>query len=144
VAVCRCIYRERFASALVNMGEVLSKAVAALYRQGCIEPNQEFAARLCMEEALVNAIKHGNKADPERKVSLEIAEEGDLCRIVVRDEGPGFDPESVMMPDCEQEGGRGICIIRHYMDHVEFDVAERSLIMLFRRKHLGKGAEPDE
>ncbi len=140
VATCKCIFEEDFASTLEAMGEVLNHAVAALREHDCIESGQEFAARLCLEEALVNAIKHGNKNDQDRRVRLAISKEGDTCRVAVQDEGEGFEPDKVVVPDCEQESGRGICIICHYMDHVEFDPAQHSLIMQFRQKSLGKGA----
>jgi len=52
----------------------------------------------------------------------------------VRDEGEGFNAEDIELPDCEQLGGRGICLIRHFMDHVEFNEAEHCLEMRFSRK----------
>ena len=135
----KCIFDQDFASTLPAMGEVLLAALAALREHACVTDEQEFAARLCLEEALVNAVTHGNCCDESCRVRLDIEVEDDRCRIRVRDEGAGFDPRTVVLPDCEQEGGRGVCIIRHYMDHVEFEAATHCLIMEFRCNQLGKG-----
>jgi anti-sigma regulatory factor (Ser/Thr protein kinase) len=68
-----------------------------------------------------------------------MAEEGDTCRISIRDEGQGFCCDKIAVPDCRHKGGRGLCLIKHFMDHVEFDPARRSFEMAFRRKTLSKG-----
>ena len=51
----------------------------------------------------------------------------------MRDEGEGFDPNSISMPPCDQLGGRGVCLIKHYMDEVTFDHAQQCLDMVFSR-----------
>jgi serine/threonine-protein kinase RsbW len=96
---------------------------------------------LCLEEALVNAIVHGNDNKPDRTVKLEIAHDGDECRVSVADEGNGFDPQSVEMPDCNQLGGRGVCLIKHFMDEVKFNRAKHRLEMTFRRNSLSREEE---
>ena len=77
-----------------------------------------------VREAVNNAIEHGNKMDPEKKVHLGITLEKDRVLITVRDEGEGFDAESVPSPlDGEnrlKNGGRGIFFMRKFMDRVEF------------------------
>ena len=81
----------------------------------------------------MNAVVHGNKNLPERQVSIEITEQGDRCVICVRDEGEGFDPSIISMPECNQLGGRGVCLIKHYMDDVFFNGADGCLQMEFTR-----------
>lgn len=134
-----CFFNEELTSSLGDVGGVLKRAVAALIRDDWIEPEQEFYARLCLEEALVNAVTHGNASDPHKKVRLLMNREGDLCTIRVYDEGGGFMPERVYLPEPDQENGRGICLIRYCMDNVRYDRAERCLIMKMRRKALCKG-----
>ena len=98
-----------------------------------------FSIKLALEEALVNAIKHGNRGEASRQVRIEMADEGDRCRIRVWDEGQGFCCDHIQVPDCSQKGGRGLCLIKHYMDDVSFDLARNCFQMTFRRKALSKG-----
>jgi serine/threonine-protein kinase RsbW len=83
-----------------------------------------FAIRLSLDEALINAIKHGNKLDPNKKVIVEAKITPDHAEIVVEDEGPGFDRSSVPDPTCEENlerlHGRGILLMEAYMTEVEF------------------------
>ena len=104
-----------------------------------IAPEEVPCTRLCLEEALVNAIRHGNGCDARRKVSLELLGNGEYCTIRVCDEGAGFVPENVALPGSEQLGGRGICLMRHYMDHVQYNERDRCLEMKFHRKAVCKG-----
>ncbi len=122
-------FQEEFSSTIDAMGEVLNRAVQALIQQGCIPADREPCARLCLEEALVNAVEHGNLADPVRKVRVELASDDEGCRIRVYDEGNGFHPDKVKDPDPEQLGGRGICLIRHYMTDVEY-LAEKHCLQM--------------
>lgn len=116
------------------MAPVLDEAVAALLRTGCISTNEEASTRLCLEEALVNAVRHGNQCEKDRKVKIELARSGSECIIRVRDEGEGFCPEAIRLPEAEQLGGRGICLMRHYMEQVRFNPVTNCLEMKFRRK----------
>lgn len=76
-------------------------------------------------EATTNAIEHGNRLDPSLKVDVRFAIEGPLARIVVEDEGDGFDPDAVQDP-LEPENllgarGRGVFLINELADRVEWD-----------------------
>jgi serine/threonine-protein kinase RsbW len=127
-------FREEFPSTFEAMTETLDHAVDALLREGWIQPEHEPCTRLCLEEALVNAVRHGNKNEAERMVEVSLVADGDRCTIRVSDEGRGFRVDEVALPELEQMGGRGICLIRHFMEHVEFDSDANCLEMSFRRK----------
>lgn len=81
-----------------------------------------FGIRLSLEEALVNAVKHGNRLDPLKKVEIEFTVQSDRFEVRITDEGPGYIPENV--PDCKADanltrpGGRGLFLMRHYMTEV--------------------------
>jgi len=107
--------------------------LAALGAHGWVASGQDFRARLCLEEALSNAVRHGNLNDPRRNVWIELAEDHDRCRICVRDEGGAFNPEHVQMPPPDREGGRGVCLMRHYMESVAYDPETHCLQLVFRR-----------
>jgi len=83
-----------------------------------------FSIKLALEEALVNAIKHGNQLDRTKKVHITYDITADRFAISITDEGPGFDPEDVPDPmaveNLERPCGRGLLLIRHYMTDVVF------------------------
>ncbi len=81
---------------------------------------------VAVRESVINAIKHGNRHDAAKHVFVEfesaIADDEPELRIRVRDEGPGFDPETLPDPLAPENllraSGRGIFLIRNFMDHV--------------------------
>ena len=83
-----------------------------------------FSIKLALEEALVNAIKHGNQMDRAKKVRISYRINPDRFDIHIADEGQGFDPEDVPDPmaaeNLERPCGRGLLLIRHYMTEVTF------------------------
>jgi len=92
------------------------------------------AIDLALREALVNAIVHGNKRDPSKQVRVEgYALPDRQVLVVVRDEGAGFDPGGIADPtkpeNLERATGRGIFLIRQFMDEVQFRDAGREIQM---------------
>lgn len=84
-----------------------------------------FAVRLALEEALVNALKHGHGFDASKTVRVRFQVGAEEVRAEVEDEGPGFDPEEVPDP-CDPENqerscGRGLLLIRHYMTSARYE-----------------------
>lgn len=83
-----------------------------------------FAIKLTLEESLTNAVKHGNRSDPSKCVTIRYAIDEDKACFVIRDEGGGFDPNQVPDPTAPERlsipSGRGIMLMRAYMDRVEF------------------------
>ncbi|MGD1277350.1 MAG: ATP-binding protein [Tepidisphaeraceae bacterium] len=104
-------------------------------RQGFTGPSI-FAVRLALEEALANAIKHGNRLDRGKKVRVEAEVTPRQIRIVIEDEGGGFERSSVPDPttraNLEKTGGRGILLIETYMDKVRWSRGGRRLEMIRR------------
>lgn len=86
--------------------------------------DEVFKVKLVLEEALTNAMRHGNALDPAREVAVRI--EADRQKIVldVHDEGKGFDFEN--LPDPTERGyserscGRGVFLMHKFMDEVKF------------------------
>jgi len=95
-----------------------------------------FAVRLALEEAVVNAIKHGNKMDKAKKITVAYSIDAKECRIAVMDEGSGFDPSAVPDPTADENlelpHGRGLALIRAYMDEVTF--TEKGNCIAMRKK----------
>lgn len=91
------------------------------------------AIHLAMEEALVNAIRHGNRSDSTKLVHV-------LCKLAdrffwteIRDEGPGFNPDQIPDPTdperLEIPSGRGLMLMRAFMSRVEFNAAGNCVVM---------------
>ncbi|MCC6488081.1 MAG: ATP-binding protein [Candidatus Hydrogenedentes bacterium] len=131
-------------SSMDALGDTLKSALAALVERGWVESGHTFYAQLCLEEALVNAITHGNQCNECLKVRIEMTEEGEYCLIRVYDQGAGFTPERVALPNLEQLNGRGVCLIRYCMDEVSYNHEENCLEMKMRRNTLCKGGARHE
>src|SRR5437016_4182448 len=88
------------------------------------DSHSQFAIKLALEEALINAIKHGNKLDPRKKVHVEAKVTPRQAEIVIEDEGPGFDRNCVPDPTADENlckcSGRGILLIESFMDKVQW------------------------
>ena len=83
-----------------------------------------FAVRLAIEEAVVNAFRHGNRSDPAKVVFFRAAIDDARAEFEVEDQGPGFDPRLIPDPTDEDNieipSGRGVMLIRAYMTEVEY------------------------
>jgi serine/threonine-protein kinase RsbW len=103
-----------------------------------------FGVQMALEEALTNAIRHGNRMDTSKAVRLACHADDRQVEIEIADEGPGFRPEEV--PDAtapenlEKPSGRGILLMRAYMDQVEHAGAGNIVVM---RKQRLSGAAAD-
>jgi serine/threonine-protein kinase RsbW len=90
-----------------------------------INDHDVFSIKLALEEALVNAVKHGNQMDRAKKVRIAYQLHTDRFEILIGDDGPGFDPEDVPDPtafeNLERPCGRGLMLMRHYMTAVTFN-----------------------
>jgi serine/threonine-protein kinase RsbW len=84
-----------------------------------------FAIKLALEEALVNAVKHGNKLDPAKVVKVQYHVTEQRADITIEDQGPGFNPAGLPNPtddeNLEKCSGRGILLMRAYMSSVVFN-----------------------
>ena len=83
---------------------------------------------LTISESMINAIQHGNKCDPAKKATLRISSDGEAIEVIVEDQGKGFELTDVADPtDVEnllKPSGRGILIIRSFMDEVDLSRRE--------------------
>lgn len=83
-----------------------------------------FHIELALEEALVNAIKHGNQLDPMKVVRVNYVVSEVIFEIRIEDEGTGFDPTDIPDPtlpeNWERTCGRGIHLIKNFMTSVEY------------------------
>jgi serine/threonine-protein kinase RsbW len=103
---------------------------------------------VAIRESVINAIKHGNKSDATKHVFVEFETamaDGPELAIRVRDQGQGFDPETLANPlDPEnllKSSGRGIFLIRNFMDDVQLQRAPEGGMEIRMRKRVQPAAE---
>jgi serine/threonine-protein kinase RsbW len=93
-----------------------------------------FAVKLALEEAVINAIKHGNELDDTKRVTVSFSVDENRAVISVADEGNGFDPSKLPDPTAEDflmaTSGRGVALIRAYMDEVRFNDKGTEITMI--------------
>lgn len=79
---------------------------------------------VAVTEAVTNAIQHGNKYDPKKNVNVTVKTKEDTIRFVIKDEGSGFDfsklPDPTNPENIEKPHGRGIFLMRHLADTIDF------------------------
>jgi len=99
-----------------------------------------FAIKMAVEEALVNAIKHGNQMDPAKTVRVCYRVHAERFDVCITDQGPGFDPNDVPDPtapeNLERPCGRGLLLMRYYMTDVAF--ADRSSTITMHKLRTAK------
>jgi serine/threonine-protein kinase RsbW len=105
-------------------------------------PKDVFSIKLALEEALVNAIKHGNQMDRNKTVRISYSIHADRFEISITDQGPGFDPSDVPDPtaieNLERPCGRGLMLMRHYMSEVAYNERGNSVTMCKQFRTNGK------
>ena len=94
-----------------------------------IPSKYQLELRLGLQEALVNAAKHGNKLDPSKRVMVQFSITDSLYSWVITDQGSGFKPkicdchtfQDSDLPPEESENGRGLCILYQIFDQVHWN-----------------------
>jgi serine/threonine-protein kinase RsbW len=135
------IVRLEFTSAfeMLDFVQVVSDHVA---RSVGLDDDAMHWVGVAIRESVINAIKHGNKSDASKHVFVEFetATAVPELSIRVRDQGEGFDPESVANPlepeNLLKSSGRGIFLIRNFMDDVQLQRAPEGGMEIRMRKRV--------
>jgi len=126
---CSVIVESRPSALGPSCREILSALEAKGFTQDDI-----FAVHLALEEAFLNAVKHGNRMDPAKKVVIDYTVDQEKIEIRLTDEGAGFDPGRIPDPrvgeNLYRPEGRGLLLIRAYMSDVEYNERGNSLRMI--------------
>jgi len=116
--------RRHFPSTKKAINEAVREVLAVAGRCGC-DSEKHADLEIAVREALANAVIHGNGFADEKRIFVRCygKPDGSLL-ILVRDEGPGFDPDGVPDPRDEDRmhlnHGRGLLLMRELADHVEY------------------------
>ena len=137
-ALCRYIARH-----LDDVGQIQRQIVAKMEALDYTE-RDVFAVQLALDEALTNAVVHGNDSDPEKQASVSCQVTKKMVSIEIEDEGSGFCPDEVpdprLLENLEKSSGRGILLMRSYMCAVEYNTSGNRVVM---RKNRSLDREPD-
>jgi serine/threonine-protein kinase RsbW len=123
-------------SSAEHVPAVLGSVEATLAEQG-YPPKDRFAVRLALEEAVLNALHHGNRREPAKRVFIALRVNADGALAEVEDQGAGFDPTTVPDPtapeNVELPGGRGLLLMRSYMTWVRYNERGNQVTLYKRR-----------
>jgi serine/threonine-protein kinase RsbW len=91
---------------------------------------------VAITEAVNNAIQHGNKANPNKNIDIGYLSDKDHLRFSVKDEGDGFNydqlPDPTNPENIEKPNGRGVFLMKHLADHVEFEDNGSKVVLDFK------------
>ncbi|QEL20402.1 ATP-binding protein [Limnoglobus roseus] len=132
---------ETLPTELAEVRRVQSDIKDALQANGFGERDM-FHIELAMEEALVNAMKHGNQLDTDKAVQLHYTVTPEQFDVRIEDEGGGFNPDDVPDPtvpeNLERACGRGLYMIRCFMTEVRY-IGKGNVVAMTKKK-----SPPDE
>lgn len=124
-------------SDLESARKVEESLLTAVARQGYSQAAQ-FAIKLAVEEGLTNAIRHGNRGDRAKTVEVSYEVTPEQMRITITDQGVGFNLQAVPDPtadeNLEKPSGRGIMLMRAYMDEVQFNSKGNQVSLVKRNR----------
>jgi serine/threonine-protein kinase RsbW len=134
----RCVFDRSFAASNETKNEVLDALLAALRTARAVDHcHEESRMRLCLDEALVNAVMHGSKYDVAKTVRVRAFAAPDRWSVLVEDQGAGFREEDLPDPAAAEnlleESGRGVHLMRTMMDDISY-WRGGSVLLLVRRK----------
>ena len=125
-------------------GQAVQERIIGILEEQSYSPHDVFGVRLALEEALVNAIKHGNGMDPDKTVRISCNIQDDKVRIEIEDQGAGFQMEDVPDPtldeNLERPCGRGIMLIKAFMNVVEYNEVGNCVVL---EKHREEQTQED-
>lgn len=129
-------------SALADLDRLVAFVERACERAG-VDADSRFALRLAVEESFINIMQHGYGAGGG-PVAVHLQCEGDRITLVMRDQGPPFDPTTVPVPDLDADwqqravGGLGVHLMQKMMDEVRYKrIAEGENILTLVKAFRG-------
>lgn len=122
-------------SRIENIGEV-EDLINVIFEDYELSPDYYGNMLVALNEAVNNAITHGNKLDESKRVELDFNHKGDEYYFTITDEGTGFDyskiPDPTSPENIEKPDGRGIFLMSHLSDRVTFSNDGRSVELVFK------------
>ena len=119
------LFSQSFSSDL-NESASIQQQIVEIWLKNGVSDGDLPDLQLALEEGLANAVKHGNQLNPAKLVKVECQLLDDcMIRVTIEDEGAGFNPEEVPDPtdfeNLDKPSGRGIVLMRAFMDEVLYN-----------------------
>lgn len=117
--------------------QLIEKLLAALSEAGW-EGRDFFHVQMAAEEAMVNAVTHGNGGEESKRVEVEFRVSKEQAKLRFKDEGEGFCPDELPDPRSEENlemiHGRGVMLIREMMSEVSYNDCGNEVTMIKNRE----------
>ena len=111
-----------------------------------LDENDTLNLGLAVREATINAIKHGNRFDPRKNVTVTFRYSDREVEVTIEDAGGGFDPDATPDPtlpeNLQRTDGRGFLLMRAFVDSVDVQPRKRGGSVVRLVKRIGKHPEP--
>ena len=122
------------AAVVLEAGQALQERIMGVVESlEFFSGHDAFGIRLALDEAIVNAIKHGNAFHPEKTVRVNCLITTELFRVEIEDQGTGFKPEDVPDPteheNLDRPCGRGIMLMRSFMSKIEYNESGNRVLL---------------
>lgn len=131
-------------SSLESVSQV-EQTAERLAKDAGLDEDETFRVTMAVREAAINAVLHGNSYDPEKRISASFENTGKALVIKISDQGKGLDPATLpdpLAPENLLRGtGRGIFLIRTFMDEVHFRPLEPGTELTLVKRLAAAGAE---
>ena len=119
--------------------DLVGVVIQSTLEQIAVDPDQTHWLVMSIREAVINAILHGNRQEPDKRVLVAVDVEGPDLVVRVEDEGSGFDPDSLPDPTAPENllrpSGRGIFMMRQFADSIEYSFpSERGTVVTMRKR----------
>jgi len=130
------MYKKFEIESKVKSLRIVEKAIDEITSELSISPDDYGKILVSTLEGVNNAIMHGNHADPEKRVEIEISCKERELKIKITDEGSGFMPKKLPDPtvpeNLESLNGRGVFLMSKLADKIKFSKKGNSVTMIFK------------
>ena len=127
--------------------DLAATVVQSTLEQVAVDSEQAHWLVMSVREAVINAIKHGNREEAGKRVLMALDLEGEDLVVRVEDEGLGFDPDSLPDPTAPENllrpSGRGIFMMRQFADSIEYSFPSERGTVVTMRKRIATPQEED-
>ena len=125
-------------SSQVKLVDLVHAASEKMAEAAGFDPDEALNVGLAVREAVINAIVHGNKQAPDKQVDVVLSANEDELTATIRDQGGGFDPAATPDPTDDPNllmtSGRGLLLIRAFVDEVEFKEKKQGMELTLRKR----------
>ena len=130
-------------SSEVRLVDVVHTASETMAGIAGFEEDDALNVGIAVREAVINAMLHGNRMDPSRKVEVSLQARPRSIRARVRDQGTGFDagatPDPTVGDNLMRSSGRGLLVMRAFVDRVDFKFLEgRGMEVTLHKKSVAR------